>query len=84
MIYEYTTNAPMCGIRNRKRIREYDPAVEFTGHSYHPIWNVPERRFLIINFENTHQQLLFEIEFGSARLTQLAVIPEMVKGVPNG
>ena len=84
MIYEYTNSPPMCGIRNRKRIREYDPAVEFTGHSYHPIWDKQERRFLIINFENSHQQLLFEIEFGSARLTQLAEIPEMEKVVPHG
>ena len=84
MIYEYYNKPPMCGIRNRKRIREYDPAVEFMGHSYHPIWNKPERRFLVINFENNRQQLLFEIEFGAARLFEIAEIPEMEKVSPHG
>jgi hypothetical protein len=54
------------------------------GHSYHPIWNKPERRFLVINFENNRQQLLFEIEFGAARLFEIAEIPEMEKVSPHG
>jgi hypothetical protein len=77
MIYEYTHSPPMCGVRNRKRIRSYDPAVRFLGHSYHPIWNKDNRRFLIIHFESENQRLLFEIEFGSANLVVLKELPEI-------
>jgi hypothetical protein len=67
----------MNGRVNRKRIRDfYDPAVEFLGHSYHPIWGKTERRFIIINFASRYHQQIFEMEFGRADLTELDSIPD--------
>ena len=79
MIYEYTYSPPMCGVRNRKRIRSYDPAAKFLGHSYHPVWQKTNRSFLTIQFESEHQKLLFELEFSSAKLVAIEEIPEMEK-----
>lgn len=78
MQYEYTHSPPMCGVRNRKRIRSYDPYVKFLDHSYHSVWKKRNRRFITIHFESEHQQLLFELEFGSANLVAIDEIPEMV------
>lgn len=81
MIYEYTHSPPMCGVRNRKRIRSYDPDAEFLSHGYHPIWKKTNRCFLTIHFESEHQRLLFELEFGTANLIVLSAIPEMEPAV---
>lgn len=70
-IYRYYNNPPMCGVENRRRIREYDPAVMFAGLTYHPKWGREEQRFLIIGFKNQKYRLLFELEFGTAGLQEL-------------
>lgn len=68
----------MNGRVNRKRIRDfYDPAVEFTRHSYHPIWGKESKHFIIINFASEYHQQIFELEFGRADLTELDAIPDM-------
>lgn len=78
MIYEYKNCQYMNGRVNRKRIRDfYDPAVKFFNHGYHPIWNVKNRYFIIINFRSPEYRYLFEIEFARADLTELGAIPEM-------
>jgi hypothetical protein len=75
VIYEYFNSRAVVQNRkqpNRTKIRsKYDPDVEFTRFSYHPVWNKTERKFIKITFASLRMKILFEIEFAAARLVEL-------------
>ena len=70
-IYRYYNNPPMCGVKNRRRIREYDPAAMFTGLRFHPAHGRKNERFLVIEFKSIKNKVLFELEFSTALLQEL-------------
>lgn len=63
---------------NRTKIRTtYDQNAEFTGFSYHPIWNEPNRSFIKITFVDSAAKCSFETEFAAADLIELNEEPVM-------
>jgi hypothetical protein len=83
VIYEYFNSRAVVQNRkqpNRTKIRsKYDPDVEFTRFSYHPVWNKTNRSFIRITFANLRMKMLFEIEFAAAQLAELNEMPVMEK-----